>query len=60
MAGNLKIIIASSVGIMKGIYLGIPRNLSVPRKLIMNNFFNAVGKESSRYGQAAASASKLI
>jgi hypothetical protein len=42
--------LASSIGIARGIFLGMPRNLTLPRKLLMNNFFNAVGKESSRFG----------
>jgi hypothetical protein len=42
--------LASLIGISRGLFLGMPRNLSLPRKLLMNNFFNAVGKESSRYG----------
>ena len=41
---------ASLIGVTKGIYLGIPKNTALPRKLLMNNFFNAVGKESSRFG----------
>ncbi len=31
----------------------------MPKKLIMNNFFNALGKESSRYGNAFAGAGLL-
>ena len=41
---------ASSLGILKGIYLGVPRNTSLPKKLLINNFFNSVGKETSRFG----------
>ena len=59
MAGNF-INLASSIGILKGIYLGIPRNKNLPKKLLINNFFNSVGKETSRFGQAAAAASLLI
>lgn len=31
----------------------------MPKKLMLNNFFNAVGKRTSTYGQAAAAASML-
>jgi import inner membrane translocase subunit TIM23 len=31
----------------------------MPKKLIMNNFFNAWGKESSRYGNAFAASGLL-
>lgn len=40
----------------RGLYLGFPTNLRLPKKLIMNNFFNALGKESSRYGNNFAAA----
>ena len=32
------------MGLAKGIRQGIPKSLRMPKKLIMNNFFNAVGK----------------
>jgi hypothetical protein len=44
------LIIASSLGVIKGIYGGIPTNRNLPKKLLINNFFNSVGKETSRFG----------
>ena len=32
------------MGMVKGIRQGIPKSLKMPKKLIMNNFFNTVGK----------------
>ncbi|CAD8058567.1 unnamed protein product [Paramecium primaurelia] len=51
--------LASSIGLLKGAIEGFPRQFNMPKKLILNNFFNAVGKRTSTYGQAAASASML-
>ncbi|CAD8145145.1 unnamed protein product [Paramecium pentaurelia] len=51
--------LASSIGLVKGAIEGFPRSFNMPKKLILNNFFNAVGKRTSTYGQAAASASML-
>jgi import inner membrane translocase subunit TIM23 len=45
-----KLISASSLGILKGIYMGMPKNTNLPKKLLINNFFNSVGKETSRFG----------
>ena len=44
------------LGLGKGVRHGIPKSYKMPRKLIMNNFFNAVGKETSRFGNAFAAA----
>ena len=44
------------LGLGKGIRGGIPKSFKMPRKLIMNNFFNSVGKETSRVGNAFAAA----
>ena len=44
------------LGLGKGVRQGMPKNFRMPRKLIMNNFFNAVGKETSRFGNAFAAA----
>ena len=57
---GLSYIAASSFGIFKGLIVGAPRKFSLPKKLIINNFFNAVGKESSRFGNAAADASNIF
>ena len=32
------------MGLVKGIRQGLPKSYRMPKKLIMNNFFNAVGK----------------
>ena len=42
--GKIKFYIGSLIGFARGIYLGIPKNFNIPKKLIMNNFFNAFGK----------------
>jgi import inner membrane translocase subunit TIM23 len=42
------------LGIGRGIRQGIPKSMRIPKKLIMNNFFNSVGKETSRLGNAFA------
>ncbi len=34
----------------------MPKSMRIPKKLIMNNFFNSVGKETSRLGNAFAAA----
>ena len=44
------------LGLGKGVRQGYPKSLRMPRKLILNNFFNAVGKETSRFGNAFAAA----
>ena len=44
------------LGLVKGLKQGIPKNLRMPKKLIMNNFFNTVGKETSRFGNGFAAA----
>ena len=44
------------LGLTKGLKQGIPKNLRMPKKLIMNNFFNTVGKETSRFGNGFAAA----
>lgn len=44
------------VGLGRGLKSGIPKSFSMPKKLIMNNFFNSVGKETSRLGNAFAGA----
>jgi hypothetical protein len=42
----------------KGMVEGYPKNWKLPKKLILNNFFNAVGRSSARFGNASACASK--
>ena len=32
------------LGFVRGIRLGFPKSFRMPKKLIMNNFFNTVGK----------------
>ena len=32
------------LGLLRGLKQGIPKTLRMPKKLIMNNFFNTVGK----------------
>ena len=44
------------MGLFKGIRQGLPKSYRMPKKLIMNNFFNAVGKETSRFGNGFAAA----
>jgi|JI6StandDraft_1071083.scaffolds.fasta_scaffold137633_3 import inner membrane translocase subunit TIM23 len=44
------------MGLIKGLKQGIPKTLRMPKKLIMNNFFNTVGKETSRFGNGFAAA----
>jgi import inner membrane translocase subunit TIM23 len=44
------------LGIGKGLRYGIPKSFKMPKKLIMNNFFNSVGKETSRMGNGFAAA----
>lgn len=44
------------LGLVRGAKQGIPKSFRMPKKLIMNNFFNTVGKETSRFGNAFAAA----
>jgi import inner membrane translocase subunit TIM23 len=44
------------LGIGKGLKTGYPKSFKMPKKLIINNFFNALGKETSRLGNAFAAA----
>ena len=44
------------IGLGKGLRQGVPKSLKMPKKLIMNNFFNTVGKETSRFGNGFAAA----
>lgn len=44
------------LGVGKGLRFGIPKSFKMPKKLIMNNFFNSVGKETSRMGNGFAAA----
>lgn len=44
------------LGLGRGIRTGMPKSMRIPKKLIMNNFFNAMGKETSRLGNAFAAA----
>ena len=44
------------LGIGKWLHNGLPKSIRMPKKLIMNNFFNTVGKETSRLGNAFAAA----
>ena len=43
-------------GLGRGLINGKPKSFKMPKKLIMNNLFNSVGKETSRVGNAFASA----
>lgn len=45
-----------AAGLGKGVLAGRPKSYRMPKKLIMNNFFNSVGKETSRVGNAFAAA----
>ena len=38
------ILLAAACGLVKGIIEGIPRDFSLPKKLLLNNFFNSAGK----------------
>jgi import inner membrane translocase subunit TIM23 len=44
------------LGIGKGLKTGYPKSFKMPKKLIINNFFNALGKETSKLGNAFAAA----
>jgi import inner membrane translocase subunit TIM23 len=44
------------LGLLKGGRQGIPKSFRMPKKLIMNNFFNTVGKETCRFGNSFAAA----
>jgi import inner membrane translocase subunit TIM23 len=44
------------LGFGRGIINGLPKSFLMPKKLIMNNFFNSVGKETTRLGNAFAGA----
>mmetsp|Transcript_15530 Transcript_15530/g.17900 ORF Transcript_15530/g.17900 Transcript_15530/m.17900 type:complete len:190 (-) Transcript_15530:178-747(-) len=50
---------AFSVGALKGIVEGFPKRWNLPKKLILNNFFNAVGRNSTRFANASAAASLM-
>ena len=41
---GLSYIMASSLGLVKGSIEGFPRQFNMPKKLLLNNFFNSVGK----------------
>ena len=56
---GLSYIAASSFGLIKGAIEGMPKRLTLPKKLILNNMVNSLGKETSRFGNAAAGASLL-
>ncbi len=47
------------LGLGEGIKNGMPKNSRMPRRLIMNNFFNSVGKSTCRYGNGFAAAGLL-
>jgi len=47
------------IGLFKGGRHGIPKSFRMPKKLIMNNFFNTVGKETCRFGNAFAAAGMM-
>jgi len=47
------------IGLGKGARQGIPKSFRMPKKLIMNNFFNTVGKETSRFGNGFAAAGMM-
>lgn len=48
------------MGVFKGFYEGMPKKFTLPKKLLVNNFFNSVGKETCRFGNAAAGASLIF
>lgn len=47
------------IGLGRGLRMSIPKSFKMPKKLIMNNFFNAVGRDTTRFGNAFASAGLL-
>ncbi|EGR33425.1 hypothetical protein IMG5_053500 [Ichthyophthirius multifiliis] len=49
-------ILASIFGLTKGVAEGLPENYKLPKKLLLNNFFNSLGKNQSNFGQKAAGA----
>ena len=53
----IDLISGGGIGFMRGLYFGVPRNLELPPRLLINNLVNSVGKESSRLGNAAGAAS---
>ena len=59
IVGTCVVDAGSLIGLARGLYLGFPKNFNIPKKLILNNFFNALGKESSRYGNNFAAAGLL-
>eukprot|EP01015_Nassula_variabilis_P019324 TRINITY_DN3258_c0_g1_i1.p2 TRINITY_DN3258_c0_g1~~TRINITY_DN3258_c0_g1_i1.p2 ORF type:complete len:217 (-),score=43.49 TRINITY_DN3258_c0_g1_i1:92-742(-) len=50
---------ASCVGATKGLIEGVPKKWNLPKKLILNNFFNSVGRNAARFGNASAAASLM-
>lgn len=40
-------IVASTIGLTKGAIEGFPKEFNIPKKLLLNNFFNSVGKQTS-------------
>ncbi|KAL4464001.1 hypothetical protein ABPG74_005938 [Tetrahymena malaccensis] len=56
---GISYLLASSVGLVKGLVEGFPTNFSLPKKLLLNNFFNSLGKNQSTFGQKAAGAGFL-
>ncbi len=36
--------LAASIGLAKGLIEGFPKDFSLPKKLLINNFFNSAGK----------------
>lgn len=50
---------AAGLGGVKGFYEGLPKKYSLPKKLLLNNFFNSLGKETCRFGNASAGAGRI-
>jgi import inner membrane translocase subunit TIM23 len=45
------------LGLSRGAFHGLPASAKMPKKLMMNNFFNSVGRETSRFANGFAGAS---
>eukprot|EP01017_Pseudomicrothorax_dubius_P017614 TRINITY_DN1979_c0_g1_i1.p1 TRINITY_DN1979_c0_g1~~TRINITY_DN1979_c0_g1_i1.p1 ORF type:complete len:209 (+),score=57.90 TRINITY_DN1979_c0_g1_i1:96-722(+) len=48
-----------TLGAAKGLIEGVPKRWDVPKKLILNNFFNSVGRSAARFGNTSAAASLM-
>lgn len=47
------------LGFGRGIYKGLPKSHKLPRKLKISNFFNSIGTQTSKFGNAFGAAGLL-